>query len=176
MKGHEALLTENGHLQAERFGEELGRAGHFRVFCSPVERCRQTARGIIKGAGWDTEPRDSEWLAYGYIRDFPLLLSRLPPGGFEEMILSFISRRKFTGLTDLETGSREILNNIRKESGGEPAVFISHDAVIMPFLARFTEMDFSSGGWLDYLNGACIVYGKDSQPEISQFPERFSRT
>lgn len=47
----EVLLTEEGHAQAVRAGQTLARvARRVRVHHSPVERCAQTARGLVAGA------------------------------------------------------------------------------------------------------------------------------
>lgn len=47
----EVLLTDRGHAQAVEGGRLLARlSSHVRVLHSPVERCAQTARGLVEGA------------------------------------------------------------------------------------------------------------------------------
>lgn len=52
LRTHEdVLLTDNGHAQALAAGKLLaGLARHVRLHHSPVERCAQTARGLVAGA------------------------------------------------------------------------------------------------------------------------------
>lgn len=178
LKRHaEVLLTPEGHDNARTAGHTLVHvAPRVRVHHSPVERCAQTARGLVEGAraaGCDAAlVGPVAELAYPFVRD-PLRAWPL----VEELGAGFI-RHWFDGLvaTDIfdppAHAARDQLEAIVRVLGSAPDahgdrpalnVFVSHDWNVA--LLREDVLGVRpEEGWPGFLDGIALALDTSTAP------------
>jgi hypothetical protein len=78
--------------------------------------------------------------------------------GYEIALRDFIGQGRFPGFEPLDAGSEKLMRRLRTAAGGDPLVCVSHDVVVLPFLAHFarSELGKLKGGWVGFLEGALI--------------------
>jgi broad specificity phosphatase PhoE len=166
LRNHEeVLLTERGHEQAIEGGKALSRVGRrIRILHSPVERCAQTARGLLAGAralGAEAEivcaiaalgspfVKDRKRAFELVTRTGPRFIrdwfdGRLPPEVFEPR--SSAARAQIDVVTE----------RLLAEEAGTLEVFVSHDwniALVREELLGVTP----ESTWPGYLDGVTVA-------------------
>ena len=162
--GDEVPLTPRGRADALDFGRRLksamgGAAEGLRAASSPIGRCAETARLIMEGTGAPAaEIRISRYYLTSYLADADLAMTALRDVGYEAALHDFIRSGRFPGFESLGEGSKKLIGRLRKSAGGHPLVCVSHDVVILPFLAHFAPRDIGKlpGGWIGFLEGVLI--------------------
>jgi len=79
-------------------------------------------------------------------------------------ILDFIHSKKMSGFRDLKEGAQIMkINLINKLSSSKDKInlAISHDAIIMAFIASYIPYGFSEENWHNFLEGV-ILYQKNN--------------
>ena len=67
------------------------------------------------------------------------------------------------GLRSIEHGTRVLTDLIRSRMvEGKLTVFVSHDALVMPFLMHHAGLRFDRSRWLGFLDGA-VLHEKDER-------------
>lgn len=137
-----AGLTQEGVLQAEQFGQELGRLRQpGRLISSPVGRCLDTASAIMRGARWQTPVKRDNRLSHPFIEPVwngpPICwgCDPLPPqvGSLVDLALE---GEDHPGLVDL---------------------FTTQFTIVAVLAGYFTGKLFTTpGNWPDYLEGVII--------------------
>jgi broad specificity phosphatase PhoE len=156
-------LTERGRADARDFGRRFGlalgsAASSLRGLSSPVGRCVETARLVLASAGSVYAPICLDILADAYLADpaeaYPLL-SNL---GYDRVIHRYIKEGIAPGFHPLAPASERLLGAMRSEVGKAPLLCVSHDVIILPFLAYYAPREKARlrGGWIDFLEGALI--------------------
>jgi broad specificity phosphatase PhoE len=142
-------LTPQGVEMARQWGAELGRP-LARFSSSPVGRCVDTAKAMMEGglqAGLLSEPVEIErtmtLVEPGcYVEDVALV----GPHFMKLGALRFINRHIREGLEGLlspEAGRRKLLEFLRERepTPGSLAVHVSHDTILISFIAGLLGMD-----------------------------------
>lgn len=153
--GDDVPLTTRGRTQARALGVALGsRLG--RVVTSPVPRCVETADGIIEGAAnarsVETDVRlgapgvwvvDARALGDVFLTEGPRAVVRRQLAG------------PIAGLRDLRVGAGLLLDLVARGPTRDELVdvFVSHDAVIAPFLGYLLEATDTDSLWPDFIEG-----------------------
>jgi broad specificity phosphatase PhoE len=160
--GNNVSLTKKGIEDARNFGLLLQPYNVDRIFSSPVLRCVQTANEITGRAGTDSlkiVTRTSLGEPGCYIKNPYVAIKYFLVSDAETVVQAFIARGKLDGFVPLKEGSTnllaEILGDISKK--GSRCLYISHDAVIAPFISYFTGEKFDHEHWLGYLDGVIIT-------------------
>lgn len=160
----DALLTEQGKRDSVEFGKTLVPLAPFKVYHSPVERCRQTAEGIVRGiseAGGHAETAGSaEGLGGPYVRsnfeDLPKMVSKYGMGGF--------LRKWFDGelpgdiLLDLKKSAGLLFGYVTDVLSGiqSNTAMITHDWNIMILREYFLRLSHEKAGFPGFLDGMAI--------------------
>ncbi|HMK45911.1 MAG TPA: histidine phosphatase family protein [Methanocella sp.] len=155
-------LTEKGRDDALKLGKWLHGQQLTGIYSSPVLRCVQTCREIIEGAGLN-HPGITTRVTLGepgsYIINpllvYPYFIISDVPG----VIRKFISRGKMSGFCTLREGSINIVNEIAADISREKVknLYVTHDAVLAPFISFFTGEKFADDRWINYLDGIIIT-------------------
>ena len=164
--GEDSRLTEFGGAAAERLGTLLSPLGSMRVASSPVPRCVETSRAILRGAGCENEVT-LDW--------------RLgDPGPFvvePEVAGRLFLRTSILELTRRQLSGEEPLPGMRKasegvallldaamtaiRSGATVNLLVTHDAILAVLVAHIYGMQVDEITWPDYLDG--LVLWRDGE-------------
>lgn len=185
LRNHEeVLLTERGHVQAEKCGTLLAPlAARLRVLHSPVERCAQTARGIVagaRGAGSDAEVVCAvEELASPFVKDKTRawdLVTATGPGFIREWFDGRMPPDVFEPRAQAARGQLDVVSRwLTQHTEREPdtlVVFVSHDwniAIVREELLGVTPETV----WPGYLDG--VVVSVDERDIVVELDGRVGR-
>lgn len=133
-------LTPQGFQDAIQYGELLNKKRYTfdEIVTSPIERCVQTAECIAKSLSCNVSIRKSQLLGDPgvFITDDQLAGSVFETFSVHEVINKMLNKETLAGFANIEDGSlllsNEIKSNIRLKKS---ILYVSHDAVIMPFIA-----------------------------------------
>jgi hypothetical protein len=137
-----AMLTQNGVRQSEEFGRALAEIRQpGRIYSSPMERCRDTAVGITRGAGWLLPVAVEHRLSHPFIAPawnaLPILWQKDPMPA------------QVAALLDL------VLD--REEAPGVVDIFCTHDTIVVALAGYFLGCAFAYPGyWPDFLEGVFV--------------------
>ena len=176
--GSKVPLTETGESQALAAGKEISRfkASSFFFGASPVFRCRQTAALVAKAC--DAEPFSSveKVVAFDCLAEFYVSecvdYERHLRAGFYPAICRYLQEGTLAGFLPVREGSEKLLAFLLENSRADLNLFCSHDAWIVPFLAHFTGLRFSSQCWMNFSSGATVLLDS-SKKNVRIFPVKF---
>lgn len=163
-------LTSLGVERSVQLGKSLSAGPKPALYASPRLRCIETGSRIAEGLGREIDIIESNMLG----EHGPFVLNNEIAGesfsnlGTEQVVRGQIRGQGYPGLRSLEEGSRNLLRyacDVVRDSG--PAVMISHDAILMPFISFFTGYDFQGEvSWLNPLDGVVVEF-KDGFAELA---------
>lgn len=165
----DALLTEKGKENSVDFGRALSDLAPMTLFHSPVERCRQTADGIVRGirdSGEEAETAGAaEELGGPYVR-----------GGFDsvprmvrEYGMSGFLRTWFDGnlpgktLLTLPEAAELIFGYVARSlsQAKRNTAMITHDWTIMILREYYLDLTHESAGFPGFLDGMAVYRTED---------------
>lgn len=160
------LLNKKGKTEAINRGIELHKEfNSVVIYSSPINRCVQTGECIAKAFGDDTNIYISKILGdpgpfvFGDAMD---VFESLTTKGVVE---SMIKGKPLPFIRSIGEGSKILLNFIQKETnkyGNNVAViFVSHDAIIAPFINFLTNEEFNQTHWIEFLGGIKISFNSN---------------
>ena len=156
--GNESPLTKKGHEDAVIFGKSLSGHNVNHIYCSPLIRCVQTAKGIVEGLGYYVDITLTSQLGNPgfHVSDAAKAGPAYLIASAQEVYRKFTTGEHLEGFTPLEVLKEKGLNyiiNLTKESG--VTLFVSHDALIAHLAYACGLADYSTR-WVDYLDGLAI--------------------
>ncbi len=160
--GNNVPITAGGASASVKFGAEPGIRSITGAYSSPVLRCVQTADKILEGARLNhvkVTTRSTLGEPGSYIKNRWAagrhFLLRDAPGVIEE----YIARGKLDGFLPLKEGSTALLSSILHDLSDKNSrnLYVSHDAVIAPFIYYYTGEKFGRDHWLNFLDGVIIT-------------------
>ena len=160
--GMEAQLTERGREMSRELGQSLAQVSINKIITSPIDRCFDTGMCLYEGLGLPAEEAKKKVMrdmavAAPFVSDPELVKKTFSAGSPEQVILNQLSGQKIPGLRSLAEGSRRLLDFMTGHMADKSlTVFISHDAIIMPFQAHFRPRPYSASNWLDFLGGSML--------------------
>lgn len=164
--GNEITLTEKGHEDAVSFGRFLSRHRVNHIYCSPIIRCVQTAKGIVDGLGYSVDITLTSQLGNPgfHITDAakagPVYLNTCA----QEVYRKYAAGERLEGFTSPEILKEKGLDYILNQTTGSGiTLFISHDSLIAHLAYACGFADYSAK-WVDYLDGIavdCSDYSRD---------------
>ena len=159
----EILLTPAGHAAARQAGRSIAFTGTKRVFHSPVERCAETARGIVLGLrDRDVPAHASEvgMLGAHYIRDVAAgkaYAQRLGSNFLRSWFSGVVPPDVFRARADAARMQlRAIVEVLMHERPGLD-VMVTHDWNIALLREEFMGLVHESYGWPGFLDGVLVV-------------------
>lgn len=167
---HLAELTAEGCAAAEEFGARLGGFGRVRLFHSPVNRCRQTAECVARGAARAGVPAEilgaHDELGIDYIRDVGEA-GRLSVIHGEHFVRLWFEGRVPVQVIDPapELAARKVafvaqrLAEIAQEPGALD-LHVSHDWNIIILREHLVGVRHEEAGWLTFLDGVAFRRGE----------------
>ncbi len=167
---HESvLLTERGHEQAREAGAQLaGAALPLQVWHSPVERCAETARGLVAGAvGSGTRAellRAVPELYAPFIKDRLRawqIVTRVGPGFIRDWFDGKLPADVFEPRASASQGQLDVVAaHMEQAPEGALVVFVSHDwnlALVREEVLGITP----ERAWPDFLDGVVVALDGD---------------
>ena len=155
-------ITEKGLKDSQDLGKGLRELRLTGIYSSPVLRCLQTSSGIIQGASLDhlqitTRKRLGE--PGSYIINPLIVFTYFLAADVSGVIRKFIAKGRMMGFIPLREGSIRILKEILVDISRADArnIYVSHDAVLAPFISFFTGEVFREDDWIDYLDGVFVA-------------------
>ena len=157
-----AQLTGAGRAQARQLGVRLrGQRSHL-FFSSPVARCVDTNVCILEGLGVDPEAARQRAephpvLVEAYMENPETAKAVFRLSDPEQVILDYLSGRDVPGFGPIERGARALLRFVRNNiQSGTLSIFVTHDALVMPFRQHFLGDEYRRDSWLPFLGGSVI--------------------
>jgi hypothetical protein len=159
-----AKLTPEGRQDARAYGAGLRDSVFGGAYSSPIPRCLDTARLILEGWGYSNETVvPDRFLLSAYVKERETVKGQFAALDPFQLILDQIAGKTIPGFLSLEEGSWILLNEMKKRTvPGALTLFISHDALLMPFRTHFLGDTFSREKWLPFLGSAAIVVEENS--------------
>ena len=164
---NQILLTKNGRKETLAFGKELSQLGSEIKYIksSPIERCIETAVLILQGIGNDLTITNSTNLGDPgvFIEDDKVAVNHFKTYGCEKVVMFQIEGKELEGIRDIKSGTEHLLNEILMDLKINEGIgiYISHDAIIVPFISYLTGDISFAKKWIKYLDGAYLWLDKD---------------
>ena len=166
--GSNIQLTDNGREASKLLGKHLFYQNIGYIFSSPIKRCLDTGRNILIGAEQKTLPIIEDVVLGNpgcFVADSKICGEYFATHGTNETVLEYIHKQKLPGFRNLEEGANimklYLIKNISLNKN-KINLAISHDAIIMAFIAHFLQWKFSDENWHNYCEGI-ILFKKNNQ-------------
>ncbi|MCA9711275.1 MAG: histidine phosphatase family protein, partial [Myxococcales bacterium] len=157
-------LTEEGRDEALRLGAELG-ARLRSVTTSPIVRCRATAALLCEGAECRLQLVDDSLLGGpgAFVADGDVAWANWQHLGNEGVIAHLMSSDEvLPGMHPPAVASERLLGlllaALEREIGLH--VFVTHDAILAPFIARLIGRPLMREEWPGFLDGLLLWLGE----------------
>jgi broad specificity phosphatase PhoE len=159
----ETPINAQGEIIAAELGKKLQIFSSIKVISSPIDRCVQTGNAIMKGFQKQSEIGFSNLLGHPgpYVFDSETAREHFVKMTCETVVENQIAHKKLSGIRPIEEGS-EILKNyivseLQTNKPNNLLVFISHDAILAPFIFQYTGEKFNHEHWIDFIDGVTFV-------------------
>ncbi len=162
-------LNNSGEKKAMELGEMLhDYAKKIQIISSPVGRCIQTGKAILRGFGTIGDIIESSYLGepgpFVLDRDKGLFTFTQLYSCFEVVELQ-CKNSYLDGFRTQKDGTEYLISYVCSMLQETPPdtlmIFISHDACLAPILGYYTGEIFRKGYWLDFLDGSVIQQYND---------------
>ena len=164
--GNEVQLTEKGRTDAIEFGNRLSGKKVNHIYTSPLIRCIQTAKEIVKGLGYDVDITLTSRLGNPgmHISDSDKAGVNYLNSTAQDIYRRFSAGEILDGFTSAEVLKEQGLGFIFDHTTEEGiTLFISHDSLIAHLAFACGLGDYHTR-WIDYLDGVaidCSDYSRD---------------
>lgn len=153
-------LTEEGIELANWWGEQLNRPIHG-LYSSPVERCRDTAEWLAKGAGVELHIENEKILVEPgcYVLDGykanPSFQS-LGPVAFTNAFLN----EEVPGMESPLKGAYRILEYLESRQSELPSfsLHVTHDTILAAFVYGLIKQELQESDWPEMLEGTFVWF------------------
>lgn len=164
----EQTLTKKGLQEAFLYGGKLSQTGIFfdLIKTSPVTRCVQTAEKIVEGMNIDIPIQESRLLGNPgiFVKDDQKAVKVFNQNSVCEIINKLIQNKHLEGFYPIKQASQLLINEFNTaQLSNQSILYISHDAIIMPFVAYIngiTEIDEKQ--IVNFLQGYKIIISDKS--------------
>ncbi len=168
------LLNEKGKTEATYLGIELSKAfSSIAIYSSPITRCIQTGEYIAKAFRDDINIHTSSILGNPGPFVFGDAMDSFESLTTKGVVASMIKEKRLPFIRSIAEGSKILLDFIQKETdryGNNVAViFISHDAIVAPFINFLTNEEFNQSHWIEFLEGIKISFNSNGNEKSLQF-------
>jgi broad specificity phosphatase PhoE len=156
-------INAQGEIIAVELGAKLRTFDRIKIISSPVKRCVQTGNAIMKGFGVQSEIGLSSLLGEPgpFVFDCEAAKEHFVKMTCKTVVETQIAHKQLAGIRPIEEGSDMLKNYIVAElQANKPnniLVFISHDAILAPFIFQYTGEKFNHKHWIDYIDGVSFL-------------------
>jgi len=158
--GDEVELNTKGKQNAFQFGEQLIDYKINKVFSSPVKRCVQTGKQIVKAYKQSVDIEVNNLLGEpgAFIENPQEVGEYFLKFGYEKMYHDYVSGIKIPGIRGRD--GFEILYQFIKENTINEGItiFVTHDIVIANFDFHFSGKIYSKENWILFLGGLVLEF------------------
>jgi len=158
--GDECTLTTRGLQRARALGSTLPRGIPLCARTSPLLRCVQTVEAIAEGAEVVVEPVSDPLLGEpgAYVVDRTAAGRAFLERGTERVVLDLVAGVPHDGIRTSSDGGMLLLEGLADSLPAERGlcVCVSHDSIVLPFLAWATSGAYPAEAWLDPLDGGLV--------------------
>ncbi len=165
-----ALLTKKGINDSKQFGNELLRFfnGIRLIKTSPIERYVQTANAILNNSFKSMKKIEKSKILGDpgvFVIDAKTALENFLNLGVKEVIERQLKNQILPGMRDLKNGLQMLFQEISNdlEHINSFGIYITHDAIVIPFIKYLTGDFKYTENLIDYLNG--LIIGKNENKE-----------
>lgn len=155
-------LTKQGLNDALNYGKKLKHQNIYfdEIISSPVKRCMQTAEKIIKGLNFKIIIQKSHLLGNPgiFVVDDKKAATAFDKFSVCEVINIIIEREKLSGFLPIHEACMPMINEIQtKIALNKSVLYISHDAIIMPFISYISKIKaIHESNIINYLEGYVV--------------------
>ena len=159
--GTNLALTDHGRRTAEALGAALGSRIQ-RISTSPIRRCRETAEALRRGTNVDIEIIDDRLLGDPgiFVTDPELAWTHWQTLGHDAVLEHLAwSDQPLPGLAPPAHAARQLACHLaRTHDAAHPGlhIFLTHDAILYPTLARMLPSSHDRPGLPAFLEAAAI--------------------
>lgn len=161
--GYDVSITEAGRQAAIRLGGRLRGRVHT-IRSSPILRCIQTAEALCEGMrngaeGMTILPDTLLGDPGVFVADAVLAGQTWAQLGNPAMLQALMEgATPLPGLHPPEAAAWRLLQHLLEHSGRVPglAIFVTHDTVLAPLVARIRGRALSKEHWPGFLDAACV--------------------
>jgi hypothetical protein len=158
-------INKIGEANAIRLGESLSHFDSLTIKTSPVNRCIQTGEAIATGFRKPIQMSSSHVLGDPgvFISDEVLASESFRQWDCITVVEKQIDNQHLCGIRSLEEGSHLLKDYIVEEMGKsndikDLLIFITHDAILAPFIYYYTGERFHQLHWIDFIDGIIISH------------------
>ncbi|MBR3070611.1 histidine phosphatase family protein [Fibrobacter sp.] len=162
--GTEVMLSENGIKEAISFGEKIADLKITHIFCSPIDRCVQTAQFIKEGlTGKQQNIQITQETQLGtpgfHIANADIAGKAYLDYGCSGVFEHFSQGEKIPGIASVESLKTDAMQWIKdKTSQNGITLFVTHDALIAHFAYANKIHTYTKENWIQFLDGIIIVF------------------
>lgn len=167
------LLNEKGKTEATNLGFELSKIfSSIVIYSSPINRCIQTGKCLAQTFGENISIYTSNILGEPGPFVFGDAMNSFESLTTKGVVDSMIKRKQLPFIRSIDEGSKILLDFIQKEtnkySSKIAVIFISHDAIVAPFINFLTHEKFNKSHWIGFLEGIKILFDTNTNKECFQ--------
>lgn len=168
-------LTMTGLTDAYLYGQKLKNQGvHFdEIISSPIKRCLQTAEEIIKGLDVNLSIEQSQLLGDPgiFVIDDKKAITVFNELTVQEVINHQLQKKSLSGFLPIDKACQPLIKEIKKKINTNKSIlYISHDAIIDPFVAYLNKTKFiNESEMVQYLMGYLIVQLPDNSLQANAY-------
>jgi broad specificity phosphatase PhoE len=174
---HDIITTINniGAENAQQFGGQLKCFEHLTIFSSPVERCIQTSKHIIIGFKGKNDLIITKMLGEPgpFVYESEIAKRSFITLGTKTLIEKMIENEEIAGVYPVVKGSEKlkhfIFNSFSRKPNKTLSLFITHDAILAPFIFYLTGEKFGHQNWIDFLDGIYFSYANEKITVVRNF-------
>lgn len=161
-------LSKKGILQSQEFGKKLeelfGKIEIGVIKTSPIQRCISTAQNIINRQHCETPIIPSKILGDPgvFVADDQLAYQNFIDLGVKQVIEALYAEKTLAGMRTIKEGVQLLLNEMNNDlkNCDGMIIYITHDAILIPFIKFFIEEFEYTNNLIDYLNGIIFLINK----------------
>jgi hypothetical protein len=156
-------INAQGAIIATELGKKLRIFDTIKIVSSPVDRCVQTGNAIMEGFSVQSEIGFSNLLGEPgpFVFDREVAKEHFIQMTCKTVVEIQIAGQPLAGIRPIKEGcellKKWIVFEIQKNAAGNLLIFISHDAILAPFIFQYTGEKFNHEHWIDYIDGVSFV-------------------
>ena len=172
LKDSERSITKLGEKHSSYLGKVLRDVNVSLEFVktSPLLRCVNTGYAILNEDNNKTRLIHSNYLGDpgAYIKDSQLAEEIFNCYSVEEVVEKLLKDQLLPGFYNKQLGTSVLLKELRYDLEHLVGfgLYITHDAILAPFVGTFTNQFITKENWFGFLEGVCIKKRSDDELEL----------
>jgi probable phosphoglycerate mutase len=156
-------INDIGKINAQKVGKLLQKFDLKSIYTSPVDRCIQTSKNILIGYNKTFEIKETEMLGEPgtYVFDREIAKNHFIKLSTKTVVEKQIKGEHLEGIREIKEGSnilkQFVIDKLISLNKNELIVFVTHDAILAPFIYSLTGEKFGKNNWVDFLDGIVIT-------------------